>query len=465
MSEERLGPGRAERRLAAGCAAGMAIAAAGTWVRYALEGTLRIDTHTLPFVLASATSGVGLILAGACALRLAPRAGRLSWRALAGAAVAVQALALGALALTSSDLFGYLCYGGLARAGMSPYAAPPDALAPSPLLGPAQWTHDYPSPYGPLLHLVARGAAAAGERLGSPLWGAVFSFKAMMLAALLAALALAKRHLRARPDEEAKEIFAALALGPLLAWELPGQGHNDALLFLSVTTFLVAASRGRERLAAAALALGTAVKFSVAPLLGLYLVLAGRRSILRAAGLGLVVIAVLGAAYATDPQAAASLRGIFITVGGGVPRHAHSLVDLGCLVLDGLGHPEASRVWFRVLSLASAVGCLGLLARAAWRARDLDGLARGYLLFLFALFLTTPWFQPWYVSWALPLLLVERDPAWRRLLAAFAVVTVVQWAAPLDPVTTVLGDAWLAVKLAQLLRRGEPEGTALPQTA
>ena len=88
----------------------------------------------------------------------------------------------------------------------------------------------------------------------------------------------------------------------------------------------------------------------------------------------------------------------------------------------------------------------------------MEHLARGYLRFLFALYLTAPWFQPWYVVWALPFLLVERDPRWRRFVALFAVVSVVQWAAPLDPVTTVAGDGWAAWQLWRLRR---PHGPAV----
>jgi hypothetical protein len=58
----------------------------------------------------------------------------------------------------------------------------------------------------------------------------------------------------------------------------------------------------------------------------------------------------------------------------------------------------------------------------------------------------------WYFAWALPFVLVEPDPHWRRFLALFSVVTVAQWAAPLDPMTTVLGDAWAAWRIWKLPR-------------
>src|SRR5438132_10015257 len=82
----------AEHRLAAGCAAGMALASAGTWLRVALTHSARIETGGWPFIAASAVAGAGIIVAGICSLRLAPRAHRLSWRALWGWALAVQAV-------------------------------------------------------------------------------------------------------------------------------------------------------------------------------------------------------------------------------------------------------------------------------------------------------------------------------------------------------------------------------------
>jgi hypothetical protein len=453
----------AARRAAAGCAAGLALAAAATWLRLVIERTPRIDTHTWPFVLSSAVAGAGLILAGACALWLAPRAGSLSWRALAGWALAVHAAAIGAIALTSSDVFTNLAFGALALKGLSPYASSPAALGSSPLvpLVPPRWVND-PSPYGPLFHPIVRAAAWVGARAGSPLWGAFYAYKAILFLAVATGLALAARHLRRRAGAAGRETFALLALGPLLAWEVTGQGHNDGLLFLALVAFLSAAAAGRETAAAVALAAGVAVKYALSPLLGLYLLLVARRSLGRAAALAALSAAVIAAAFAPELHTV-NLRAVLPMVGGESARHAHSLTDLVCLVLDGLGHPAASRLAYRALSAASALLCAGLLLRAALRARSLEEAAHGYLLFLLALYLTAPWFQPWYVTWALPFLLVEPDPRWRRFLALFAVVTVAQWCAPLDPVTTVIGDAWAAWRIARLARpAGGAVGAASP---
>lgn len=441
----------------------MALAAGGTWLRFWLEGTLLLDTHSRPFVASSAIAGAGLILAGVGSLRLAPLAGRLSWRALWCWTLAVHGVALASLALTSKDVFMNLAFGALKRAGLSPYAHAPVALGDAPLvqLVASEWAKDR-TPYGPLFHPFAALTDGLGAALGPPIWGPFFSFKAVLLAALLAALALAARHLRRTRPAEAAETFAVLALGPVLAWEVTAQGHNDGLLFLALTAFLVAASAEREVLAVLALAVGVGIKYSIAPLLGLYLILVARRSLARAVTLALLAAIVMAAAIAPE-WGSITMRSVPLVggdVGGGVMLHAHSLADLVCMVLEALAGPTASVIAYRILSATSAVLCAAVLLVTAWRARTFEQMARGYLVFLFTLYLTVPWFQPWYLAWALPFLVVEPDPRWRRFVAVFAVVTVAQWALPLDPVTTVIGDAWAAWRILRLLRGADDRAGA-----
>jgi hypothetical protein len=443
-----------ERRLAAGCAAGMVLATAGSWLRFALERTPKLDTHTLPFVLACAVAGSGIALTGGCSLRLASRAGALSWRALWARTLAVQGAALGALALTSSDVFNNLCFGALELAGQSPYTHAPAALGDSPFLAAvsSRWVND-PSPYGPLFHPFAAAAVWLGERTGATFWGSFFSYKALLLAAVLGGLAIAARHLRAARAGDAPEIFALLALSPAIAWEIPAQGHNEGLLFLALVAFLAAAVAKREGYAVAALAAGVAIKYALAPLLALYLLLVARRSLARAVALALCALGVVGASFLPEWHSV-TLRSVLPMLGGESTRHAHSLTDLVCLALEALGRPEASARAYRTLSAISSAACAAMLARAGWRSRTLEDLVHGYLLFLMTLYLTVAWFQPWYVCWALPLLIVEPSAQWRRFVALFAVVTVVQWAAPFDPVTTVLADLWALARMWQM-HRGE----------
>jgi len=184
-----------------------------------------------------------------------------------------------------------------------------------------------------------------------------------------------------------------------------------------------------------------------------------RRSPRRAGALLALALLLLAACFAAEWRSV-TLRAVIPMVGGEAARHAHSFTDLVCLALDALALPRACLLAYRVLSTASLLLCAALLARVAWRARTLDQLAHGYLLFLLALYLTTPWFQPWYLCWGLPLLLLEPDQEWRRFFALFSVVTVVQWAAPLDPVTTVVGNLWAASRIWRMSRPAGVRTTA-----
>jgi hypothetical protein len=443
----------------------MALAAAGSWLRFALVRTPRIDSHGTAFLVASAVSGAGLILSGVCSLRLAPRAHRLSWRALWAWCAAAQLCAFLALALTSSDVFFYLCVGALKLSGAGPDAVPTSVLHGSALLDLISrevWV-DEPSPYGPLFHAIAAGAAWIGERTGSPLWGSFWALKAVMFAAAATALAIAARHLASRRPAVSAEIFVPLALGPLVAWEISGQGHNDGLLFLVSMVFWVAAASSRHALAVVALAAGVVIKCTLAPLLALYLVLIARTSWRRALALGLLSLLVVSAAVACD-WASFSPRAVLPLLGGNATRHAHSLADLLCLLFDSLGMPAASALAYRLVSIFSLLLWVALFAWTAVQARTVQDLARGYLLVMMAIYLTTPWFQPWYVIWVLPCLIVEADERWRRFIALFAVISVAQWILPLDPFSTVIADAWAATRLWGLLQLGRERSEA-PEAA
>jgi hypothetical protein len=66
--------------------------------------------------------------------------------------------------------------------------------------------------------------------------------------------------------------------------------------------------------------------------------------------------------------------------------------------------------------------------------------------------LTFPAFQPWYLAWLLPFVVAENDARWQRLVAVYAALTVLTWAAPVDPFSTMVVNGyvvWKAVKLAR----------------
>jgi hypothetical protein len=442
----------AVRRVALPCVAGLALATVASWARFLVEGTLAIDTGSRAWIASAFVAGVGLAVAGACALRLARMAATVDVRALLGYAVLVHLAAAAALPLTSRDLYSNLAYGGLQRLGKSPYLAGPRALGAGPLMDlvAPRWL-DTPSAYGPVVAFVNRAAASAGVALGAPLWGGVAVLKALLLLCALGTVWLAHRCARTEGTEAAMEGFALLAFSPVLAWEVSAQAHNDGVLVLALMCFVWAARRGHDLTAVLALAAGTLAKGAAAPVLLLYLVFHFRRSRRKAVALALAAAAVATVLVVPFWSGAATLRGPIATLGGDVLRHAHSLADLLFIALEPMSPRAAGRAYL-LCWMGSGAVCLLLLVRGVRRALTVDAVLHEGLVLFLAYDLTAPWFQPWYAAWLLPLVVFERDAAFRRLVGLYAALTVALWIVPLDPVTTVAVNAWTAIAWYRLHR-------------
>lgn len=437
-------------RLAAGFALGLSIATAASWLRVLLTGSLRIETASWQFAICSALLGLGLGLAAVCSWRLWQDAAGLPRSAIFWLAVPGHLVLALAVPLTSSDFFQYLAYGQLQLAGHNPLAVGPTALGQSPILSlvSARWASQ-PSVYGPLLLLLFRGAASAGSLLGGQIWGNGIVLKLAMVASALATLRVAARFLEFhRPGPGGHRSLVLIAFSPLLAWEISGQGHTDGLLALLLMLFVLAASSGRELAAVLALAAGTWMKVTISPILALYLLFLLRTIGLRAVAYGFVAL-FLGVALMVPYLNGFPGLGPLLSVVQGT--RSHSLGDLIAMMLTPLG-PGVQALVVRISYFVCMAVCAVIFGVTALRARTLDHLFRGCLLFFLVWDLTVPLFQPWYATWLLPFAIADRDPAWQRVIALFCIWSVVQWAVSLDPVTSVLIDAGVIWSAARLLR-------------
>ena len=439
------------------CALALLAASAATWARFVAEGSLRLVPNSLASLLAQAVVGVALLGVGLAALHWFERTEQHDVTSVQRGGLLLQLCALPALALTSSDLFSNLAYAALSAMGKNPCLWGPSSLGQGPVLAlvSPRWA-DAPSAYGPILNLLGWLVGHIGRLLGSPLWGAGAAYKLLMAAATAGAIACAAKTARALGTKVAAQGLAVVALSPLLAWELTAQGHNDAVMVCALCAFAWAAARGKDGLGALALGVGVLAKAGIAPLLLLWLVVMGRRSPRHALGwaAALAVLAVL--AWAPFWAGWETLRGVGATAGADLERHTNSLQDLLNLILVPVW-PAMKAPLFRSFQIASfAILAVGTLW-AVVKVRDAADLARAGILIFLGYFLTTPWFQPWYATWLLPLCLLERDPRWQRLVARYAVISVVQYAVPLDPYTTVIGNLWIAQQGWRLWRAPESE--------
>lgn len=330
-------------------------------------------------------------------------AGRFLWSARIGiAVVAVAALARVALLpdtrWLSDDAARYHWDGKLVARGENPYRyAPSDAaLAPQRNAEDAWITDrinhpDVRTVYPPLAEL----AFALAWWL-TP--GSLLGFRLLVLLAEGVACALLARRLRR--DGRAPAPLLLVLWSPLLLVEGYLPGHSDLLGLPFLVGFLLAVRAGRPLAAGSTLALACLVK--PLPLLlvpAAARALGVRRSALAAAAFGVVVVAAylpFVGGEGADPFGSMGLMASAWRANGTVAA-----------LLDWLLPAEAAR-W-------AAAGLLGAaVLAAAGRRASFEARA---LLALAAFAALTPVVFPWYLVWALPLLVLHPSPAVAALVA------------------------------------------------
>src|SRR5205823_1901928 len=121
-------------RAALPIAACLLLAAALSWARDILAGSLGLDTRSLPVgyrIWPFVAFGVLAAIAGRRFLQVLRSTPRYPWPHLLAGAFAIHLAALPALPLTSSDLFSHLSYARLSQLGKNPYRTGPAALPQS----------------------------------------------------------------------------------------------------------------------------------------------------------------------------------------------------------------------------------------------------------------------------------------------------------------------------------------------
>lgn len=429
-----------------------------TLARAGLAGTARVDGSSVG--AHQIWMGIAWLLLSGLAMRLYLSATESSVepRHVLWGAILVHAAAALALPYSSNDIFSNLAYGRMLRLGINPYLAGPSALpAGDPFLSlvGSRWV-DTPSVYGPV-NLVLNWVAGRADTVASAM--AIYKLEvfATSVATVFAAYGVCRRHLK---GAAAAGGFAFLALNPLLVYEVSGQAHNDGVMVLGLLLFVWAALEDRELLAITFLSLAFYAKFAVAPVLGLYLVSLLRRAPFKAV-LAAALAAGLGVAlFAPFWHGLATLMGPLTAVSADSTRVTHSYTDVLCSVGELFG--ESWRVWtYRLCWGAGTALLLGLAARAISRVRSVESVLHESLVYLLCYGLVAaPWYLPWYGTWLLPLALVERDARWRKLVAIYSGLGVVQWCVSAAAVQAVVVNSVVLARAFQWFR--PPAAGALP---
>jgi hypothetical protein len=391
---------------AAGIALGLAVCSLAAIVRTLLSGQLSVSERPTAFAFhVWCGFAAGMLLASAgyvVALSRAP--GALERRHLA-AAVAIHLCAAAGTPLTSNDVFLNLAHGRMIRSGLNPYRHSIGELPKGDPFAAVDWP-GWRNPYGPLVLVISEWAAGWGS-----VAAALAAFKLCMLVATLGALSLAFRFCRSLPAEDGTRGFTAFAFNPLLAWELSGQAHNDALMVALAVGFVWAAAQERRTLAALLLGLGISVKYALAPTLALYLLALARRSRRDALSGALAGFGTIAVAWAPWWTGADTFLPAWLAVRADPARIQNSFASLVRALGYLAGVFDAA---FRAWTLCTAVVMLAAAVVFARRSRTPASAIEGSLRFTsLGLALGLAYVQPWYSTWLLPFALGP-IPAHRR---------------------------------------------------
>ncbi|MFL5359677.1 MAG: hypothetical protein ACJ78U_01815 [Myxococcales bacterium] len=432
----------------------MLAAACVSWGRYALSGSLalpRDGLSTAEHVAVDLAFGVCAAFAAAAYLRALRREPALSTRSVLVVATLAATCAAFALPLTSNDVFQNLLYGRLCEAGKNPFVVPPSEIGGNdPYLAAVlpHWTQQK-FIYGPVIAVADCLSGKAGTLAAS-----LATFKAeILLLAVAALLLLPVVRKAAVASGAAPAPVLYFAWNPLFLWEIAGQAHNDVVMLVPELGFVAAALANQELLAVLCLAVAFCAKYSVAPVLLLYLLYLARRSPLRGAVMLGVVVAVCAAFFAPWWEGPRILLAPLPEVGADANHHARSFTSILCWLVTPLG--RGAQTWiYGAARIISGVGLLAVAARAAHRARTVRSTLREALVFLLAYDLVAAaWFQSWYVTWVLPLAMVDSDHRVRYAVAVYSVLSLVQYGIELDPVTYLFVNG---IPLFLLLRGTKP---------
>ena len=394
-------------------------------------------------------------------------------------AVATGLLLASTPVLLSQDLFVYADYGHLIVAySANPFFVAPAAISHDIITSIDNWSFAT-SAYGPVwMYICALVALVGGNHPGRY----YVLFRLLALACYLINVALISNILRVAGCSPRMRALGTLlyAWNPLVLLESCLGAHNDVLVdtFLLLAVFL--ALRGeREKFSRLrqyygpllACSLAVLVKFTVLPLIALFLLLLLRRTFdwqvgspwmrwrtalgnVCLAGILFVMLSLLcylplwlghsiaeiGKSFSTPPSALWAENSFLRTIQDWLKVHGYpaptSPLYGPVSILSQRG------VWDRIS--AGALACTLLVgAFSLWRVPTVQRLVVVSLASLSVLLVVTPWFYPWYVQWIVALAVAALAGPLRRLeraLLAFALTfSASALLTYLDPVFTPLG--------------------------
>jgi alpha-1,6-mannosyltransferase len=326
---------------------------------------------------------------------------RRDWPVILGVPLILQLAWLVPRPVLSIDAYTYVVNAAQVDAGLNPYAHASGEAADTALgrrLVDYGWQPKrFTSPYGPVwLNLVSM--------VGPFTRDAALAVRLVKVIAVTATAVVAVLVLRMNPGSLCIREFTLFWWNPVVIIESAGEGHNDAVMALTVILSLWFLRRRAPVAAAAALSTAVLTKWIPVFFLPAYLAYTWRHRLLnRRTVTGAIATAagITTAAYWRLWAGANTFGGIQSTGG---PRFVASLT--GSLVAALANH--------RVLLILMRGGLLSVLVvvvvYVAARTRRFDDLVRGWALIAVTfVLLAAPLYWPWYVVTPIALLAVTGD--------------------------------------------------------
>lgn len=346
-----------------------------------------------------------------------------SSRAVIGGALALRLVAFVGDPGFSDDVHRYVWEGELVRRGLDPYAVAPSDPRLAEVARALPRTHarlnhpEVPAAYPP----VAQYANALGVTLGRTLGGSLDEAARRGVRALYAGcdlLVLVPLAWLLRRAGRSRAHLVAWAWCPLVAVELGGAGHFDALGILLLCSALALATPRRPLFAAGRTrdaAVGLAVLGALTKLLPIGLVpflVRGPGARRRIALAALVLVAAVAPIGLLEPRGPSAVDGLATYAFRWESTSlVHRFVERAFTGLFELDEgPTDPRRLARALAAAAWIGALAWL----WRRRA-DPL-RAARVSIAAFLVFTPTLHPWYVTWIVPFLALERSRAFAYLV-------------------------------------------------
>lgn len=326
---------------------------------------------------------------------------RMPLAAIVIAGIAFRVIMLFATPALSDDIYRYAWDGRVQWAGINPYRFAPVAAE----LAHLRDARIYPNINHPDLPTIYPPGAQVAFWLGYGMSGGIAGIKALLACADLIAGWLLVRllgHFNQRPQWVLIYLWH-----PLVVVEIAGNGHLESLGIVALLAALYFFVKGRERLAAVALAGGVLAKFFPLVLLPVFARWKGWRPTNWPALLiapGVVILGYLPFAWTGAP--------VFGSLGTYAQHWSFNSAAFDVLMLL-CGDGQLARGIIAALFV-------GIALWLSWRR--VSALRHAYLI-VAAFVLLTPTLHAWYAVWLIPFLAFYRQPA----LIAFSLLVVLSY--------------------------------------